>query len=82
MNNHAEGFGFFACAVLSNLFVFNATNQAVPDQVAVVAMALACSRVLFTVFYLADMHSARSTMFVVQAVCNFWLYGTAINASA
>ena len=82
MNNHAEGFGFFACAVLSNLFAFYATNQPVPDQVAAVALTLAVSRVLFTAFYLADMHTARSCMFTVQAVCNFWLYGTALNASA
>ena len=74
MNNSAEGFGFFAAAVLANMYAYSMIAAPVPDRVVALAGTIIGCRVLFTGFYLLDVHAARSTCFFIQAVCNIWLF--------
>ena len=78
MNNAAEGFGFFAAAVFANLFAYAQAGMAIPDRVVALAGVIIGCRVFYTAFYLADLHALRSTCFFAQAICNFWLFATAL----
>ena len=78
MNNHAEGFPFFAIAVALNIAVRGPNHGSL--AVAITALAHAAFRLGHLVAYLADIDAVRSIMFTGGLVCNWVLYGYVLAA--
>lgn len=78
MNNHAEGFAFFATAVVLNIALRGPENGS--TEVAITALAHAGFRLGHCVAYLLDIDIIRSLCFFLGIVANFVLYAFALSA--
>merc|ERR1711916_371796 len=78
MNNHAEGFAFFATAVVLNIALRGPENGS--TEVAITALAHAGFRLGHCVAYLLDIDIIRSLCFFLGIVANFVLYAYALSA--
>eukprot|EP00030_Apusomonadida_sp_AF-17_P006797 a687270_48.p3 GENE.a687270_48~~a687270_48.p3 ORF type:complete len:153 (-),score=48.47 a687270_48:155-580(-) len=75
MNNHAEGFGFFAAAAILNIAVRGPHNGS--KTAAIFAIVHVAARLGHAIAYLANQDAIRSLMFFGGVICNFGLYVTA-----
>lgn len=72
-DNHAEGFPFFAVAVLFNVALRGPMGG--NGVVAGLSVAVAVLRLVHLIAYMRDAASLRSLAFVAIALCIFGLYG-------
>lgn len=74
MNNHAEGYQFFAVPLILNIFVYGPNNGS--TAVMIWAIIHTASRFVHLVTYLSDTDKIRSLAFIAGAVANFALFIT------
>ena len=82
MNNHSEQFGFFAAAAALALIVKKDMEDNEAWWLAALAVAYSAMRLLHLFFYVTNMSSLRSTVFLVGVICLVAMYCITISAAA
>lgn len=82
MNNHSEQFGFFAAAAALALIVKRNMDDTEAWWLAGLAVAYTAMRLLHLVFYITNLSTLRSTVFLIGVICLVAMYGITISAAA
>jgi uncharacterized MAPEG superfamily protein len=81
MNNHSEQFGFFAAAAALALIVKRNMDDKEAWWLAGLAVAYSAMRLLHLYFYVTNMSTPRSTVFLFGVICLVAMYCITISAA-